>query len=541
MFGDLVVNLVARINNFTRPMAQARGMLSSFRAGAASAVSGVTSAFGRLSGIGGIVASALGGLSAGAALKSFADTGSALYDMSARTGASVEALSALSFAAGQTGTDMATVEAGIKKMDSAMFDAVNGNKAAASTFAQLGLDAATLIDLPLDQRMLAVAEAFDKIENPSKKGALAVDLLGKSGRDLIPMLKELGPLQERSAELGLGWSTEDAALADSVGDRLDEVALTLGRMVQIVGSELSPAFLSLTDSIGTWLPATREWVSWLIGAASELYQTLSFTFTNFGDLASLTLSQVGSYFVTLGEDIAHFFSGTLPAVLMGFVTYATTLMSTLLDNIGGKMSDVKAMLTGGKATHTWKPMGDVPFQANAPERKQSWLERGFAESIAEKKARLGNAMLAHEKAALPKPEEVKKKQSGPLFFADEERNPLGLEAWRNNKSKLDGMTDQAIEQKRNKVNSDWEEHSRKGGQAGEMKPTKLSGALAAGSREAYSAIVNAMAASRGGGVQQKQLASAMNTEKHAEKVAQKLDKIEQMARENPIGVVASLE
>jgi hypothetical protein len=48
------------------------------------------------------------------AAKVFADVGSELVDMSQRTGASVEALSELAFAADQTGTSLSSLETGIK-------------------------------------------------------------------------------------------------------------------------------------------------------------------------------------------------------------------------------------------------------------------------------------------------------------------------------------------------------------------------------------------------------------------------------------------
>lgn len=509
MFGDLVVNLVARINRFTQPVQQARGMLTSFRAAAASAVSGISSAFGRLAGVGSMVSGAIGGLSAGAALKSFADAGSALNDMSVRTGASVESLSSLSFAAQQTGTDMGSVEAGIKKLDNAMTDAIAGNAAASKMFTSLGLDAQTLIDMPLDQRLNAIGAAMAQIENPSIRGAAAVDLFGKSGRDLIPMLLELGDLQARSSELGLGWTTEDAELADAVGDRMDEILAVMQRIVQTIGAEMAPTFLAVTDSINTWMPATREWFSWLITAASDLYKTLAFVFGNFGELASLTLQQVGLYFVTLGNDIAHFFTGTMPAALRGFVDYATSLMGTLLDNIKGKMSDVKSVLTGGSATHTWKSLADVEFKMNGPgQRQQTDLERSMAKSIAETQSRLGDAYNANESVFQPKPAAAVPKKAGPLFFDEE--------SIADAKSKADD-TNAKLEKKRNKVNSDWQgqvdrsnskaREQRAKELAGEMKPAKLDGAIGVRTNEAYKAIVAAANGSRGSNPQEKQVRS----------------------------------
>ena len=67
--------------------------------------------------------------------------GSDLLDMSQRTGVSVEALSELGFAAEQSGADMETLEAGLRKMQK--FDRGSGRPArrqAQEALARLGLD-----------------------------------------------------------------------------------------------------------------------------------------------------------------------------------------------------------------------------------------------------------------------------------------------------------------------------------------------------------------------------------------------------------------
>lgn len=510
MFGDLVVNLVARVNQFTGPMRAARGVLSGFGNHASAAVSRVVSVFQSLTGVGGIVSAAFGGLTLGVALKSFADAGSELADLSARTGASVESLSLLKFAAEQTGADMDVVEGGIKKLDNVMADAIAGNEAAAKSFKTIGLDARTLLDMPLNERLIAIASGLDKIENPSLRGAAAVDLLGKSGRELIPMLKELEPLQSRASELGLGWTTEDAALADAVGDRMDEIQAVFGRIVGIVIAELAPAFLSLTDSIDTWIPAVKSGFTWLIEAAGEWWRMLSFVFANFGPLASLTLSQVGLYFVTLGNDIAHFFTGTLPAALMGFVKYATTLMSTLLENITGQMADVKAMLSGGEATHTWKALGDVQFTMNAPQRQKTDLEKSLDKSIADKQERLGAAWNAGQKPPVPSKE-------GPLFH-ENSQGEAGVRA-----------ADEAAAKTRRKEI------------AAEMKPLKSSDALQAGSKEAYSAILASMLRTAGPSPQDKQLAVMKDQAKQTQRAADETAKLRHDVKNNKVAVVENLD
>ena len=75
----------------------------------------------------------------GAAAKSFADMGSRLWDMSKRTGVSVEALSALGYAAEQSGAGVEAFENGIRRMQRTIYDAGRGLSTAKEALADLGV------------------------------------------------------------------------------------------------------------------------------------------------------------------------------------------------------------------------------------------------------------------------------------------------------------------------------------------------------------------------------------------------------------------
>ena len=116
------------------------------------------------------IGAGLSGLGAGIVLplvgaaKSFADAGSVLNDASARTGVSVEALSALSYAAQQTGTDLGTVEGAIRKMQKALVAGSEENLQAEATFMALGLSVQDLMKLNPDQQFDALAKAILSME-----------------------------------------------------------------------------------------------------------------------------------------------------------------------------------------------------------------------------------------------------------------------------------------------------------------------------------------------------------------------------------------
>jgi hypothetical protein len=81
------------------------------------------------------------------AAKSFADTGSQLNDMAARTGVSVEALGELGYAAQQSGASLEDVEKAVRTMQRTITAATNGSDQAANALARIGLSAEALAGL----------------------------------------------------------------------------------------------------------------------------------------------------------------------------------------------------------------------------------------------------------------------------------------------------------------------------------------------------------------------------------------------------------
>ena len=123
-----------------------------------------------------------------AAVFQFAGAGAAIDDMSQRTGASAEALSQLAYAAGQSGTDIETVEKSMRKLGKTVTEAKDGSKGASDALKAVGLSAADLSTMTPDEQLRAVADALAGISDPGEKAARAMDLLGKSGADMLPLM-----------------------------------------------------------------------------------------------------------------------------------------------------------------------------------------------------------------------------------------------------------------------------------------------------------------------------------------------------------------
>jgi len=199
-----------------------------------------------------------------ASSKVFASTGDALAKMSARTGFSVETLSELGFVAELSGTDMETLELGIRKMQRTLLDAATGMKSAQEALAILGLTIADLDKLSPEQQFKLIADRLARIEDPTTRAAAAMELFGRSGTQLLPMLaggaRGIEELQEVARRLGLTISTEDAKAAERFTDTLSIMWKVLKQGVFVVGSALVPVLSQAAQWVTRAAVVAADWI-----------------------------------------------------------------------------------------------------------------------------------------------------------------------------------------------------------------------------------------------------------------------------------------
>lgn len=199
------------------------------------------------------------------AAKTFAKTGDTLNKMAARTGVSVESLSEMGFAAEQSGADLATLEKGIKTMQRSINDAGRGLSTQKDALKDLGLEYADFAGLSPEKQFKLIADRISQVEDPTKKAALAMMLLGRSGQALLPMMQGgaagIEALQKQARDLGLTVTTADAAGAAQFTDQMNILWRVLKMGVFKAGAALGPMLISLTDRITTAAMVTSKWIS----------------------------------------------------------------------------------------------------------------------------------------------------------------------------------------------------------------------------------------------------------------------------------------
>ena len=225
------------------------------------AIGGLSGTAGRVSGgLKGLAGAAggLGGalgalvpLATGAGLitlaKNSMDNAANMFDLSQKTGVSVEALSRFSKAAKVSGTDVEGVTKALVKLSKGLVEAKNGQGQAGEALKSMGISATDASGKlkDTDQIMLEISNKFKAMPNGAEKTALALQLFGRSGADLIPMLNMGG---EAIGKFG-AMTTKYAEDANKGSDAM----VTLQGKVGMLGGKLAvvllPSITAITESL----------------------------------------------------------------------------------------------------------------------------------------------------------------------------------------------------------------------------------------------------------------------------------------------------
>lgn len=142
----------------------------------------------------------------------------ALNDLSDATGASIENLSALEDMAARTGTSMDVVGAALVKFNQTL-EAAKPGSGAEMALRQIGLSADELKKLDPAEALRQTALALDKFADDGDKARLVQELFGKSVREVAPLLKDLAAGGELVAKV----TKEQAEQAEAFNKQLAEL------------------------------------------------------------------------------------------------------------------------------------------------------------------------------------------------------------------------------------------------------------------------------------------------------------------------------
>lgn len=207
-------------------------------------------------------------------------------DLAKSLGLTYSELVKLNLVASESGTSIQAVGSSLGLMQRRLIEASGGSDSAASAFQVLGLKVNDLLQLSPEKQFEAIAQKIGQIQDPALRTATAMDIFGRSGRDLVQMLQNYG-VQSAEAEaftkkFNLSLSQIDVERVGAAEDAMARVKTAVSGLGNTIAVELSPlieaaanAFLNSGISAETFAKVTRGAMSVVIAAVDLVRRAIN--------------------------------------------------------------------------------------------------------------------------------------------------------------------------------------------------------------------------------------------------------------------------
>lgn len=265
----------------------------------------------------------------GLMLKSATDYTLEIGRMSTRTGIATETLSGLSQAADKSGLSMDGLGVGLKRYSSLAFDASRGNQAAVETMKRLGVSAVDASGKlkPMDQLLMETADKFKAMPNGIEKSALAVDLFGRSGTEMIAMLNRgsdgIRGFTDEAREAGQIITSEGVAKAKAFTYSLKDLDDAFMGVKLVIANAIMPVVKAAADAFG--------WVVIKVRQVMDIFPPLTGTITIMIGAFGALMAILGPMLLMLPQLVKgwQIFAGWLPIVQTRLAAVGTSATAVI--------------------------------------------------------------------------------------------------------------------------------------------------------------------------------------------------------------------
>lgn len=431
-------------------------------------------------------------------------------DMAQALGLTAEQFTGMSGIAKSVGGDTREFIESLVTMGKLGTDAAKGTEEAAAAMKALGLNADEFIKLRADQQFFAVFDSLGRMTDPLQRTRALMAAFGEDGgKNLLPLLKKT-PAELQKMAAGFAVSAEEMKKAQAASAAVKGLQQAAGRLWRGVAVAAAPL------------------VEWFAGFATKALDWLRPVFDWFGRAWQAVEDTAGPILAMIGDAVAGAFRDMKEWAADGFswVGELPTIREVIVATFRA---------TGVGAALAWDT---IKSGAAVVSIAAGGIVKAFGEVIGAFRAVVS---LAEELPDEMIPDDLKAFISGVKGFeGDVDKVGQGMIdwgkkaalGWGNSAIEFDKWLDDAIKPKE------------KGAEAGkafadamkdELAPVKLSAAISAGSKEAYSLVVKNQLRGQGleiEGVAKKHLAEAKKGNKalaegnkNTAKIADKLDSL----------------
>ena len=190
-----------------------------------------------------------------------------ILTLSSVTGLSTDTIQEFKYMADLVDTSFETIEGSLSKLTKNMQTASKGTGDAAKAFKELGIE---VVDSNGELRnnedvFYEALEALGQFENETQRDAYAMNIFGKSARDLNPLIEagseRMKELAKQAHEYGYVMDEETLEANGRFQDSLDTLAKSQEALKNTLGSFFAPVLQGIADGLLNVVSAVQEFIS----------------------------------------------------------------------------------------------------------------------------------------------------------------------------------------------------------------------------------------------------------------------------------------
>lgn len=275
----------------------------------------------------GIAAGAgVGGAALFGMAKSAADVGDRVDKLSQKIGLSRTGFQEWEYILSQNGASIEVLQGGMKKLNKTLDDAKSGSASAAESFSRVGLSIDDIQNMNPEQAFEATVKALQAMPEGAEKAALANELLGRSGSELMPLLngsaESVEELRKQAHDMGIVLSDDAVAASAKFTDTMDNVKRTLGAITTKIGVSVMPIMQKALD--------------WVMAHMPEIQAVMSTVFGAIKDFVDIAINVFRDYFLPVIQSVYNWIVDNWDTI--------STVFQTVFDNIKVAIDFVKNII-----------------------------------------------------------------------------------------------------------------------------------------------------------------------------------------------------
>lgn len=260
-----------------------------------------------------------------------------ILTMSTVTGMSTESLQAYKYAAELVDVSMETLTGSMAKQVKSMANARDGSAKFADAYAKLGVSVADGNGQLRDSETVywETIDALGKISNETERDALAMQIFGKSARELNPLIAQgsegIAALTEEAKRMGAVMSEDSLNALGKFDDSVQRLKAGAGAAKNAMGTILLPQLQTLADDGVSLLGDFTRGLNEAGGDFSKISDVIGNTIGGIADMILENLPKIMEVAVDIVMALINSITDNLPLIIDVASSVIFTLLQGLID------------------------------------------------------------------------------------------------------------------------------------------------------------------------------------------------------------------